>query len=73
VIAEAKSLAAEVLRGTINSRDVTEEYTDISSQLRNLAATEAQYLLILTAVEDVEDVLAVQDRLRSVRGEIELL
>jgi hypothetical protein len=73
VIAEAKSLAAEVLRDTVNSRDVTEEYTDISSQLRNLEATEAQYLLILTAAEDVEDVLAVQDRLRSVRGEIELL
>ena len=70
VIAEAKSLAAEVLRDTVNSRDVTEEYTDISSQLRNLEATEAQYLLILTAAEDV---LAVQDRLRSVRGEIELL
>jgi hypothetical protein len=73
VIAEAKSLAAEVLRETINSRDVTEEYTDISSQLRNLEATEAQYLLILTAAEDVEDVLAVQARLRTVRGEIELL
>lgn len=42
MIAEAKSLAAEILRDTINSRDVTEEYTDISSQLRNLAATEAQ-------------------------------
>ena len=73
IIAETKSLAAEVLRDTVNSRDVTEEYTDISSQLRNLEATEAQYLLILTAAEDVEDVLAVQDRLRSVRGEIELL
>ena len=73
VIAETKSLAAEVLRDTINSRDVTEEYTDISSQLRNLEATEAQYLLILTDAENVEDVLAVQDRLRSVRGEIELL
>ncbi len=73
VIAEAKSLAAEVLRDTINSRDVTEERTDISSQLRNLKATEAQYLLIFAEAEDVEDVLAVQDRLRSVRGDVELL
>ena len=73
VITEAKSLAAEVLRDTVNSRDVTEEYADIDSQLRNLKATEEQYLLILTQADDVEDVLAVQDRLRSVRGEIELL
>jgi hypothetical protein len=73
VIDETKSLAAEILRDTVNSRDVTEEYADIDSQLRNLKATEEQYLLILTQAEDVEDVLAVQDRLRSVRGEIEVL
>lgn len=73
MIDETKSLAAEILRDTVNSRDVTEEYADIDSQLRNLKATEEQYLLILTQAEDVEDVLAVQDRLRSVRGEIEVL
>ena len=54
-----------------NASDVTEQYTDLDSRLRNLRATEAQYLEFLTRAENLNDVLTVQDRLNNVRAEIE--
>jgi len=52
-------------------RDVTEEYVDLEARLRNLEATEAQYLALLEKAEEVEDMLMVQRELSNVRGEIE--
>lgn len=51
--------------------DVTGEYIDLQSRLRNLAATEAQYLELLTKATNVNDILTVQDRINATRGEIE--
>src|SRR5205814_9109803 len=52
------------------ANDVTEQYTDLQSRLRNLQATEAQYLTFLQRATGITDVLTVQDRLNSVRAEI---
>jgi len=57
----------------IDGRDVTEEYTDLDSQLKNLKATEAQFLEIMKKAVEIEDVLAVQRELSYIRGEIEVL
>jgi hypothetical protein len=54
-----------------NSQDVTEQYTDLQAQLRNLEATEAQYLELLKKAETVEDTLKVYQQLSNVRSEIE--
>ncbi|TAK69789.1 MAG: DUF4349 domain-containing protein, partial [Dehalococcoidia bacterium] len=54
-----------------SSNDVTEEYTDLQSRLRNLTATEAQYVAFLARAKDIGEVLQVQDRLSAVRSEIE--
>lgn len=54
-----------------SANDVTEEFTDLQSRLRNLQATEAQYLTFLQRAVDLSDVLTVQDRLNQVRAEIE--
>jgi len=54
-----------------SANDVTEEFTDLQSRLRNLQATEAQYLTFLQRAGDLSDVLTVQDRLNQVRAEIE--
>ncbi len=54
-----------------NANDVSEEFTDLESRLRNLDATERQYLEFLTRAQDINDVLTVQDRLNAVRAEIE--
>lgn len=66
-----RQLAVNVPNESTNSQDVTEQYTDLQAQLRNLEATEAQYLELLKKAEKVEDILAVQRELSNVRGQIE--
>ena len=56
---------------TEDTSEVTEEYSDLQARLRNVEATEAQYLELLASAESITDVLLVQDRLNSVRLEIE--
>jgi len=56
---------------TEDTSEVTEEYSDLQARQRNLEATEAQYLELLSSAESISDVLLVQDRLNSVRLEIE--
>lgn len=66
-----RSIADETPYENKASTDVTEEYTDLEAQLRNLEATEAQYLELLKKAESVEDMVTVQRELSQVRGEIE--
>ena len=70
-LAELRSLAISVTSETSSSQDVTEEYTDLSSRLKNLEAAEAQLLKIMQDAIKTEDVLAVQRELTTVRGNIE--
>lgn len=60
-------------RRTIESEDVTAEYTDLNSRLRNLENTEAQLNEIMETASDTEDVLAVHSRLVEVQEEIEII
>ena len=64
-------LAVKVPNESTESQDVTEEYTDLKAQLRNLEATEAQYLELLKKAETVEDTLKVYQALSDVRRQIE--
>ncbi|MBM4446477.1 MAG: DUF4349 domain-containing protein [Chloroflexi bacterium] len=66
-----RKLAVKVTNESTDSQDVTEEYTDLQAQLRNLEATEAQYLELLKKAETVEDTLKVYQQLSNVRQEIE--
>jgi len=61
----------EVKEESSTANDVTEQYTDLQSRLRNLQASEARYLDFLTRAENITDVLAVQDRINATRAEIE--
>ncbi len=70
-IAALRTLAISVTQESSSSQDVTEEYTDLDSSLKNLEATEAQLLKIMDTATKVEDVLAVQRELTTVRGNIE--
>lgn len=51
--------------------DVTEEYTDLQSRLRNLRATETQLLELMNRAATIDEILTVTDRLNINRGEIE--
>ncbi|MGW8250238.1 MAG: DUF4349 domain-containing protein [Anaerolineales bacterium] len=58
---------------SINSQDVTQEYTDLQSRLRNLEEAEAQLREIMESANRTEDVLSVYNELVRVREQIEVL
>lgn len=62
-----------IISENVNSQDVTAEYTDLQSRLRNLEAAEAQLVEIMDAATKTEDVLAVYAQLTSVREQIEMI
>lgn len=61
----------DVLSENVTGQDVTKEYVDLESQLRNLQATEAQLQKIMDQATKTEDVLNVYRELSSIRGQIE--
>ncbi len=62
---------ASVIREDSSSNEVTEEYTDLTSRMRNLERTESQYLVLLDRANTIDDILTVNDRLDGVRLQIE--
>ncbi len=70
-LAQLRGLAVEVDNEAITGEDVTAQYTDLESQLRNLEAAEAQLRTIMQEARKTEDVLNVFNQLTSIRGQIE--
>lgn len=70
---QIKSGAGQILSENISGEDVTREYTDLSSRLRNLENAEAQLTKIMDEATKTEDVLAVYNQLVSVQEEIEVI
>ncbi len=68
-----KSGAGQVLRENVSGQDVTQEYTDLDSRLRNLERAEEQLANIMDQAKDTEDVLSVYNRLVEVREQIEVI
>jgi hypothetical protein len=57
----------------IESQDVTSDYTDLQSRLRNLENTETQLTKIMDSAIKTEDVLSVYNQLVQVREQIEVI
>jgi hypothetical protein len=72
-LALIKAGAVEVESANISGQDVTSQYTDLASRLRNLEAAEAQLQEILDEANRTEDVLAVFNELVYVREQIEVI
>ena len=68
-----KGEAVEVQSENISGQDVTQEYTDLESRLRNLEAAEEELREIMSSLGRAEDVLSVYQNLRQVREEIEVI
>ena len=66
-----RGLAAKVNYEKSEGQDVTEEYVDLESRLRNLEATEKQFLEIMKKAKTIEEILRVQGEISKIRGEIE--
>lgn len=71
VMSRLRTLGTKVLSENTTSEDVTEEYTDLNSQLKNLQVQEEQLRLLMERATNVDETLTVQRELGRVRGEIE--
>lgn len=71
VVRELRGIAAQVDSESSLATEVTDEYPDLQSRLRNLGAAEARYLELLNRAETVDEILSVQDRVNNTRLEIE--
>lgn len=68
---QIRSLGVRVESEKLAAADVTHRYVDLEARLRNLRATEIQYLSIIKNARTIKDTLAVTERLDDVRGDIE--
>jgi len=68
-----KDGTVEVQSETQSGQDVTADYVDLQSRLKNLEAAEAQLQEILDNAQDTEDVINVFNQLVSYREQIELV
>lgn len=66
-----RKLAVEVRNENVRGDDVTAEYVDLESNLKNLEAAEAQLQEILKKAEKTEDVMTVFRQLTEIRGQID--
>lgn len=63
----------DILSENISGQDVTKEYTDLQSRLKNLNNAEAQLEKILESATKTEDVLNVYHELTNVQEQIEVI
>ncbi len=63
----------DILADNISGQDVTQEYTDLQSRLRNQEAAAEQLREILESATKAEDVLRIFNELKAVNEQIELL
>ncbi len=66
-----RDLAVRVLDERASGEDVTEEFVDLESRLRNLEATRDRIREFLDAADTVEEALEVNEQLSSVEAQIE--
>ncbi len=66
-----RALGDKVLDEQVQTQDVSEEYVDLESRLRNLRLTEERLLTLYDRAQRLEDVFAVQREITTVRGQIE--
>lgn len=73
VLEAIKSGAGQVLNENVTGQDVTSQYTDLQSRLRNLEEAEQQLREIMASANRTEDVLQVFNQLTNIREQIEVV
>ncbi|HYK95163.1 MAG TPA: DUF4349 domain-containing protein [Candidatus Dormibacteraeota bacterium] len=66
-----RGIATRVLGEQSKTADVTGQVVDLGARIKNLQATEQALQAIMNRATAIKDVLAVQDQLTTVRGQIE--
>lgn len=74
---ELRGMANEIISEQVSTQDVTGEYTDVESRIRNLQRLEGELQILLTEArersDDMDEVLNIYRELTDVRGQIEVL
>jgi hypothetical protein len=70
---QIRGLAVEVTSEKATTQDVTEEFSDVQSQLRSLEASHAQLLELMAKAQNVEEILKIQDKLAQTKLQIDRL
>jgi hypothetical protein len=70
---DGASKLGQVQSTTTSGQDVTAQFTDIDAQISALSATRDQLLVVLQDAKNVNDILAVQDRITQVQVQIDQL
>lgn len=73
LIAELSKLAKRIDYQNIDSQDITEEYIDIETRMKNMKKVEQTYLRILRRTKTIDDILKIENKLGEIRTEIETL
>jgi hypothetical protein len=68
-----KAMAVEVQSENVSGQDVTADYTDLQSRLKNLEVAEAQLVNIMDSATRTQDVLDVFNQLVAIREQIEVI
>ncbi len=72
-LAQIKQGAVEVTAENRSGQDVTGEYTDLGSRLRNLESAEKQLTQIMNQASSADETLNVFNQLTSIREQIEII
>ncbi|MEN8120820.1 MAG: DUF4349 domain-containing protein [Bacteroidota bacterium] len=68
---DVSGLAVHINSKHVKLADVTEEFIDITTRLKNKKQVEQQYLAILKKARTIDEILKVNEHLRVIREEIE--
>jgi chromosome segregation ATPase len=69
----AVAALGEEERRSVSAADVTEQYVDLETRLRNNLALRNRLQQLLSRASDVEDVLAIEKELNRIQSEIETM
>ncbi len=70
---EGFSALGDIQRRTLNSTDVTEEYSDLTIRIRNLQQVRLRLEAVLARATSIEDTIRVETELRRITEELERL
>jgi hypothetical protein len=70
---QIRALAVEVTNEKATTQDVTEEFSDVQTQVAALEASHAQLLELLKRAQNIEEVLKIQEKVAQTKTQIDRL
>ncbi len=71
LVTSLQAIAKKIEYQGVETTDVTEEYIDVQSRLKNQKLVEQKFLGLLRRTDSIDDILKIETKLAEVRGQIE--